>query len=173
MGPLDGGMSAIEEFLTATEGDVMAHVTESDGFEDVLASVVEPPAIGTPLPFESVTLAGTGVETDFSPASLEAAKTGVTPVSFGISNYGTLSLCADADGTELASLYPPRHVGVLAASDFQTGMKDAFERLEAEFEAGRDTQVLATGPSATADMGTLVSGVHGPGEVHAVVLEDR
>ncbi|MFW5973924.1 MAG: LUD domain-containing protein, partial [Natrialbaceae archaeon] len=61
----------------------------------------------------------------------------------------------------------------VAASDLAGSMKAAYERLAEEFATGRDTQVLATGPSATADMGTLVQGVHGPHEVHVVVLEDR
>ncbi|MFB6268738.1 MAG: lactate utilization protein C, partial [Halobacterium sp.] len=33
--------------------------------------------------------------------------------------------------------------------------------------------VLATGASATADMGEIVTGVHGPQSVHAVVITDR
>jgi len=36
-----------------------------------------------------------------------------------------------------------------------------------------DDVILATGPSATADMGDLVLGAHGPRAVHALLLEDR
>jgi L-lactate dehydrogenase complex protein LldG len=32
--------------------------------------------------------------------------------------------------------------------------------------------VLATGPSATADMGELVLGAHGPESVHVVILDE-
>ncbi|TKX83368.1 hypothetical protein EXE43_24625, partial [Halorubrum sp. SS5] len=32
--------------------------------------------------------------------------------------------------------------------------------------------VFATGPSATADMGGLVHGAHGPKEVHVVLLRE-
>ena len=52
-------------------------------------------------------------------------------------------------------------------------MPAAFDRLAEEFDAGLDSQVLATGPSATGDMGSLVRGVHGPQEVHVAILEDR
>ncbi|MFW5900663.1 MAG: LUD domain-containing protein, partial [Halodesulfurarchaeum sp.] len=48
-----------------------------------------------------------------------------------------------------------------------------FERLEAEFTAGDLSGILATGPSATADMGATVHGVHGPSEVHVIVVTDR
>jgi L-lactate dehydrogenase complex protein LldG len=61
----------------------------------------------------------------------------------------------------------------VAASDIEPGVKAAYERLGDAAEAGQDTHVLATGPSATADMGALVEGVHGPHEVHVIVLEDR
>jgi len=32
---------------------------------------------------------------------------------------------------------------------------------------------MATGPSATGDMGALVQGVHGPSEVHVIVVESE
>jgi len=32
---------------------------------------------------------------------------------------------------------------------------------------------LATGPSATADMGALVRGAHGPERVHVLLIDDR
>ncbi|MFB6362014.1 MAG: LUD domain-containing protein, partial [Halobacteriales archaeon] len=44
--------------------------------------------------------------------------------------------------------------------------------LAGEFDAGRRSAVLTTGPSATADMGELVTGVHGPGDVHVVAVTD-
>ncbi|MFB6141852.1 MAG: LUD domain-containing protein [Halorientalis sp.] len=157
-------------FESAVPGPV--HPTDAASLAETLADAVEEPAVGTPLPFEGVSLPD-AVETDFSPASLEAAATGVTPAGLGIADYGTVTLASDAAGTELASLYVPRHVAVLAASDVVATMADAYERLDDEFAEGRTTQVLATGPSATADMGTLVQGVHGPDETHVVVLEDR
>ena len=51
-------------------------------------------------------------------------------------------------------------------------MATAFERMGERFRNGRDDAVLATGPSATADMGELVYGVHGPRETHAIILEE-
>ncbi len=51
-------------------------------------------------------------------------------------------------------------------------MENGFDKLETEFQKGRDTQILATGASLTADMGSMVEGVHGPSSVDVVVLED-
>jgi L-lactate dehydrogenase complex protein LldG len=49
-------------------------------------------------------------------------------------------------------------------------MAAAFEWLGEVLRETRGSAVLATGPSATADMGALVQGAHGPKEVHVVVI---
>lgn len=162
-----------ETFQSSVGGLTTVHETTAAEFTDTLAEAIEEPAIGTPLPFDGVSLDSTPVETDFSPTTLEAAQTGVTPATGAVATYGTVTLASDSAGTELASLYPPRHVAVLAASDIHPDLKTAYERLDEDFAEGNRTQVLATGPSATADMGTLVHGVHGPHDVHIIVLEDR
>lgn len=69
------------------------------------------------------------------------------------------------------SLYPERHVAILREEELHADMDEAFAWLGEEFAAGRDSYVFATGASATADMGEMVEGVHGPAEVHVVVLE--
>lgn len=142
-------------------------------FPGVLADHVERPAVGTPLPFEGVSYEGTPVEGLSSAADLADLHTGVTAAGMGVADYGTVTLRSTADGEELVSLYPERHVAVLAASDLVPDMSTAFERLTDEFAAGDRTQVLQTGPSTTADMGGLVQGVHGPKHVRVLVLEDR
>ena len=163
----------VDPFREAVAGTATVHETTVEEFAETLESAIEPPAVGTPLPFEGVSLAETAVETDFSPGELQWAATGVTPARIGIGEYGTVTLPSDDAGTELVSLYTPRHVAVLPASGIEPDMKAAYERLSSEFAEGAQTQVLATGPSATADMGTLIQGVHGPHEVHILVLEDR
>jgi L-lactate dehydrogenase complex protein LldG len=147
------------------------HRTDGKGFADTLADVVVEPAVGASLPFDGVSLEGTPVVVDPSVDQLREAATGVTPAGLGIANYGTVTVRSRAEGDELLSLYPRRHVVVLDASDIVPDMTAAFEQLAAEFDAGRTSQVLTTGPSATADMGSLVQGVHGPESVHVIVLE--
>jgi L-lactate dehydrogenase complex protein LldG len=173
----------IETFRASLVGSATLHETTADDATEAISAVVESPAVGTPLPFEGLSLPET-VETEFSPSDLDAAQTGVTPARHAIANYGTVTLASDPEGTELASLYAPRHVAVVAASAIVPDMETAYERLNGDIAGGTesaggltgtgaDTQVLATGPSATADMGTLVEGVHGPHEVHVVLLADR
>jgi L-lactate dehydrogenase complex protein LldG len=152
----------LSTFESSVPGEV--HRTTTGEFDAVLAEAVDDPAVGTALPYEDVTLPD-AVDTDPSPSTLESAA--------GIADYGTVTIPSGGGGEELVSLYTPRHVAVVAASDVVADMPAAYERLGENFAAGLDTQVLATGPSATADMGTLVQGVHGPSETHVVVLEDR
>lgn len=166
----------MSEVLTAFESsldglDVGVTKTNSDGFHDALTDALREPAVGTPLGFEGVSLDDTEVILDPTSADLESATTGVTPAGMGIASYGTLALESDAAGTEPVSLYPDRHVAVLRERDLQAGMDGAFGWLSEEFAAGRDSYVFATGASATADMGEMVEGVHGPAEVHVIVLE--
>jgi L-lactate dehydrogenase complex protein LldG len=166
-------MSTVETFRSSLRGVATLHETTADDAAETIADIVVEPAVGTPLPFEGVSLPD-AVETDLSPSTVESAQTGVTPAGRAIADYGTVTIPTDSEGTELVSLYVSRHVAVLAASDIVPDMKTAYERIDDDIGASTpNTQILATGPSATADMGTLVEGVHGPDEVHIVLVEDR
>jgi L-lactate dehydrogenase complex protein LldG len=140
--------------------------------EEATAAVeaaLEGPAVGAPLPWDDVSLPE-GVPTDPSPAALDGAVTGVTAAALAVADYGSIALRATPEGTEPVSLFVDRHVAVLREEDIVPDMEAAFERLGEEFRSTRGSAVLATGPSATADMGELVKGAHGPKEVHVVVV---
>jgi L-lactate dehydrogenase complex protein LldG len=51
-------------------------------------------------------------------------------------------------------------------------MPEAFSWLAEHVTSEGGSAIVATGPSATADMGALVKGAHGPKVVHVVVLDD-
>lgn len=176
--------------LAATFADALAGLgvestrTTAAEFPDVLAATIEGPAVGTPLPFDGVSLDDADVAVPPTPDQLQTAKTGVTPVFGGIAEYGSVIVESRPEGDELVALYPERHVAVLRESDLVAGVDngspatgagvdDATDSLRERFATGRDSAVLATGVSATADMGATVEGVHGPREVHVIVLTDR
>jgi L-lactate dehydrogenase complex protein LldG len=161
----------VEAFRDSLERvDVTHETTTPDGFAAALADAVEQPAVGALLPFDGVSLPAE-VDADPSPAALEAAATGVTAAEFGVADYGSVALRNTPDGSEAASLFPELHVVVLRARDVVPDMPAAFERLGDRLRDG-ETAVLATGPSATADMGDLVQGAHGPERVHVVLLSE-
>jgi L-lactate dehydrogenase complex protein LldG len=165
-------MSTLATFESSLSGLVdSCRRVEPSEFEAALADVVTEPAVGVPLPVEGVSLDETVVETAFDADALRRAETGVTPAGLGIAEYGTVTVRSDPAGDELVALYPDRHVAVVHAEDVVPDMGAAFDRLGEEFREGDRTQVLATGPSSTADMGGLIQGVHGPSTVHVVVVE--
>lgn len=166
-------MDTVSTFEESLEGQSTVHRTTAAEVARTLESAIDPPAVGTPLPFEGVSLAETAVEVDPDLDAIEAATTGVTAARLGVAEYGTVTIVSSDASEELVSLYANRHVAVLAASDLVPDMPSAYERIGDEVAAGSDTRILATGPSATADMGELIRGVHGPHETHVVVLEDR
>ena len=145
--------------------------TTSTEFGDLVAELVEEPAVGTPLPFEGVSYEDTPV-VDLEEVEFDALKTGVTPVALGIATYGSVVVASTAAGEEPVALYPDRHVVVLAESDIVEDMPEAFDWLGDRIRATGDDCIIATGSSATADMGDLVLGAHGPQEV-VVVLRDQ
>ncbi len=83
---------------------------------DRIESVLETPAVGIPLPFAGAALPGS-VRTAPTARDLTTARTGVTPARFAIAEYGTVAIESTGDGEEPSSLYPERHVAVVAASD--------------------------------------------------------
>ena len=145
--------------------------TDREGFNDALAAIVDEPAVGVPLRIDGVPLDDVPVTVDPTPAQLESARTGVTPVGTAVATYGTLAIESTSAGDEAVSLFPERHVAVVREEDVVWGLDEAFARLDEGFDAGRDSVVFATGASATADMGEMVEGVHGPAAVHVVVLD--
>jgi L-lactate dehydrogenase complex protein LldG len=67
------------------------------------------------------------------------------------------------------------HIALLPATRIVRTLPDAFALLQTQFGAGlfgeRSNITLITGPSRTADIElSLTLGVHGPREVHAVVI---
>jgi L-lactate dehydrogenase complex protein LldG len=72
------------------------------------------------------------------------------------------------------SLLPPVHIAVVKPEQLLSGLSDLFPLLRGEAE-GRDLSsaiTFITGPSRTADIElTLVVGVHGPQQLHVVLLD--
>lgn len=164
----------IDAFQSSLERvDVGLTRTTTDALPEAVSAAAEQPAVGVPLPFEGATLPA-DVTADPTTVELEAARTGVTAADFAIAEYGSVVLRPTATGEEPVSLFVDRHVAVVAESDVLPDMVSAFERLAAVAAGdGPGDAIIATGPSATADMGELVKGAHGPTAVHVLLLEDR
>ncbi|RPI75374.1 MAG: lactate utilization protein C, partial [Planctomycetaceae bacterium] len=70
------------------------------------------------------------------------------------------------------SLLPPRYLAIVEPSQIVPDLFDLFERLEQIKTDLPSNIVLVTGPSKTGDIELkLTTGVHGPGNVHLLVVE--
>lgn len=136
---------------------------------DAIEEVVEPPATGTALPWDGIELPDS-VETEPTSADLDEAATGVTAAELAVAEYGSILLRTDERGSEPVSLFNDRHVAVLRAEDIVPDMAAAFKHVGERAREDRSSAILATGPSATADMGALVQGAHGPKNVELILV---
>jgi L-lactate dehydrogenase complex protein LldG len=109
--------------------------------------------------------AGFRVHRDIAP-ELEGA--GVSEASYGLADTGSVVLAASATEPRARSLLPPVHVSLLREDRVLPGLRELFEALGGELPSAL---AIVTGPSRSADIEQqLVVGVHGPGEVHVVLL---
>ncbi len=99
---------------------------------------------------------------------------GVTDVHAAIAEAGTLVCCSDAEHSRGLSLVPLHHVALVRRDDLLPDMLDYWRRLAGRRPAQRPAStVFITGPSKTADIeGELITGVHGPGSVDIILLDD-
>lgn len=166
--------SSVQDFQRSlSRRDTASTVVTPDELETELAAIIETPAVGAELPFDDFSLSDLPVTLDPSPSQLREAVTGVTGSRMSIASLGTVAVESKSEGDELVALYPEQHVVVVRERAIKSDLSDAFTWIRSEFEAGRESFVLATGPSATGDMGALVQGVHGPKQVHVIIVTDN
>jgi L-lactate dehydrogenase complex protein LldG len=106
---------------------------------------------------------------DFRDRCFEAGF-GITGVDFVLAETGSLILSSITEGSQLASLAPPVHIALYRRSQVLASLEGVLE--QARLEPGRST-VFITGPSRTGDIEQiLIRGVHGPRDVHAILIEE-
>jgi L-lactate dehydrogenase complex protein LldG len=102
--------------------------------------------------------------------AIEPVAVGVTGAFAGLADTGSLVLTAAAGRSRMASLLPPVHIAVLARSRIYATLP-AFLAAHPGIAETTSNLVLVTGPSRTADIEmTITLGVHGPREVHVIVV---
>ncbi|MBV6402776.1 MAG: Lactate utilization protein B [Anaerolineales bacterium] len=96
-----------------------------------------------------------------------AIRAGVTKAQCGVADTGSM-LEADGEGKSLrASLLPEIHLAVLRTSQIYPSLENVIHLVK-----NTKSAVFITGPSATGDIESVHTiGVHGPGEVHAFLVD--
>ena len=96
---------------------------------------------------------------------------GITSAQYALAATGTLVMLSSDEEQRLVSLLPPAHIAVIPASRILVNLDELFMRVPLPADV-TSALVFVTGPSRTADIEQiLVRGVHGPGEVHVVIVE--
>jgi L-lactate dehydrogenase complex protein LldG len=109
--------------------------------------------------------AGFRVHRGVAPA-LEAAET--SEAAYGLADTGSVVLAASPEEPRARSLLPAVHVSVLREDRILPGLPELFAEVGAALPS---SLAIVTGPSRSADIEQMLTvGVHGPGEVHVVLV---
>jgi L-lactate dehydrogenase complex protein LldG len=100
------------------------------------------------------------------PPALEGAET--SEAAYGLADTGSVVLAASREEPRARSLLPAVHVSVLREDRILPGLQELFAAVGAALPS---SLAIVTGPSRSADIEQMLTvGVHGPGEVHVVLL---
>lgn len=112
-----------------------------------------------------------GIVVGRSKADLAACDVGITDVFAGVARTGSVCVTVDHGYAGAISLLARLHIAVLSADAIVERPNDLFQPGCLGGKALKRNFVFITGPSATADMGPLVHGVHGPHRLHVIIVE--
>lgn len=109
--------------------------------------------------------------------ALEPAQICISGADIGIAESGTLLLVGAPGRPRMASLLAPVCIAVLRRGQLVRGLGEALAAVRARYGTDplldHSNIVLITGPSRTGDIEmTLTLGVHGPGEIHVVLIDN-
>ena len=100
----------------------------------------------------------------------ELTEAGLSRALYGLAETGSVVLAAAPDEPRAASLLPQTHISVLARSCVLERMDDLFAALGDDLPS---SLAIVSGPSRSADIELVLAlGVHGPAEVHVVLVDE-
>lgn len=93
---------------------------------------------------------------------------GVSWAAYALADTGSVVLAASPDEPRAASLLPDVHVTLVREDVILPGIEALFAAVGGDLPSAL---AIVTGPSRSADIEQLLTvGVHGPGEVHVVLV---
>jgi L-lactate dehydrogenase complex protein LldG len=106
-------------------------------------------------------------------AACAGADIGITSVDYALAATGSFVMISSPQEARLVSLLPPAHIAIIPRSRLLANLDELLSILPRPADQ-TSSMVLITGPSRTADIEqVLVRGVHGPGEVYAVIVDEE
>jgi L-lactate dehydrogenase complex protein LldG len=99
---------------------------------------------------------------------------GLTYIDFGIAETGTLVVDSSDEDLRLATMVSEIHIGILSKSKIRNSADDLEQDLQKKMQSNPSYLAFITGASRTADIERVLAlGVHGPLELHILLLEDN
>ena len=101
--------------------------------------------------------------------------TALTPVDWGIADTGTLVLDSSSEDVRIATMLYETHVALLPVSKIKPDVTALENEINAVLKAdGSSYYAFITGASRTADIERVLTiGVHGPQELHILIMEEN
>ncbi len=163
--------------ITNLAGKAYLAKSFADAREYVVALIGDGPAVASnsPLLAECGIADLPGVRAGFKdPEALRqacaSAAFGITSAEYALADTGTLVMLASVEEARMISLLPPVHIAIIPRVRILTGL-DELLWMVPQPGLSTSSMVFITGPSRTADIEQiLVRGVHGPGEIHVLVI---
>ena len=94
---------------------------------------------------------------------------GVSRAQYGLADTGSVVVASGPEEPRGRSLLPEVHVSLLPRAHILPGLAELFREVGADLPS---SLAIITGPSRSADIEqSLVVGVHGPREVHVVLVD--
>jgi L-lactate dehydrogenase complex protein LldG len=104
---------------------------------------------------------------------LSGIHTALTPADWAIAETGTLVLDSDSEDLRIATMLSETHVAWVRASRLVPDAAALSSRLIEKMKSGPGYLAFITGPSRTADIERVLAiGVHGPQELHILMMEE-
>jgi L-lactate dehydrogenase complex protein LldG len=99
---------------------------------------------------------------------------GFTMADYGIGETGSLVIDSSSEELRLATMVSEIHVAVIPKSRIRATAEDLYDEIK-EFQSRKPNYLaFVTGASRTADIERVLAlGVHGPLELHILILEDN
>lgn len=104
---------------------------------------------------------------------LSNVRCGVTDAFGAVAATGSVCVTVSKGLTSPLSMLTRKHIVVLDSKTIVKRPRDVLSDKYLEGKGMNRSFSFITGTSATADMGPLVRGVHGPGELHIIILSDN
>jgi L-lactate dehydrogenase complex protein LldG len=127
--------------------------------------------VGRRLQFAGVQVSRFGDQVDYQ--KLANIPLGVTGALAGLADTGSIVVASGPGRARSASLLPPTHLALLRVSDLYPDLPTWMAQQGSSLLPTTANLVIITGPSRTADIElTLVMGVHGPREIHIILIDE-